>query len=87
MLRCSVASESATTWTIAHQAPLSMWILQAGILEWVAMSPSRGSSQPRDRTQVSGTAGGFFTTCIKCEKERDRNFLPLCRGGSELRRP
>ena len=29
------------------------WILQARILEWVAMPSSRGSSQPRDRTQVS----------------------------------
>ena len=28
-------------------------ILQAKILEWVAMSSSRGSSQPRDRTHVS----------------------------------
>ena len=28
-------------------------ILQARILEWVAVSSSRGSSQPRDRTQVS----------------------------------
>ena len=35
-------------------------ILQARILEWVAMPFSRGSSQPRDRTQVSRTAGGFF---------------------------
>ena len=32
-------------------------ILQARILEWVAMSFSRGSSQPRDRTQVSCIAG------------------------------
>ena len=30
--------------------------------EWVAFRFSRGSSQPRDRTQVSGTAGGFFTS-------------------------
>ena len=37
-------------------------ILQARILEWVAFSFSRGSSQPRDRTQVSHTAGGFFTS-------------------------
>ena len=37
-------------------------ILQAGILEWVAFSFSRGSSQPRDRTQVSRTAGEFFTS-------------------------
>ena len=37
-------------------------ILQARILEWVAVPFSRGSSQPRDRTQVSRIAGGFFTT-------------------------
>ena len=36
-------------------------ILQAGILEWIAFPVSRGSSQPRDRTQVSCIAGGFFT--------------------------
>ena len=34
----------------AHKAPLSMGILQARILEWVAMRSSKGSSQPRDRT-------------------------------------
>ena len=37
-------------------------ILQAGILEWVAFPFSRGSSQPRDRTQVSHVADGFFTS-------------------------
>ena len=36
-------------------------ILQARTLEWVAMPSSRGSSQPRDRTQVLGIAGGFIT--------------------------
>ena len=36
-------------------------ILQARILEWVAISFSRGSSQPRDRTQVSCIAGRHFT--------------------------
>ena len=35
-------------------------ILQARILEWVAISSSRGSSQLRDGTQVSHTAGRFF---------------------------
>ena len=35
-------------------------ILQARILEWVAISFSRGSSQPRDRTQVSHIAGRRF---------------------------
>ena len=43
----------ATLWTVAWQAPLSMGILQARILEWVAMPSSRGSSQPRDGTYVS----------------------------------
>ena len=38
-----------------------MRILQARILEWVAMPSSRGSSQPRNRTQVPRIAGGFFT--------------------------
>ena len=37
-------------------------ILQARILEWAAFPFSRGSSQPRDRTQVSHIAGGFFTS-------------------------
>ena len=37
-------------------------ILQARILEWVAFPFSRGSSQPRDRTQVSCIAGKFFTS-------------------------
>ena len=36
-------------------------ILHARILEWVAIPFSRGSSQPRDGTQVSHTAGRFFT--------------------------
>ena len=47
--------------TVACQVPLSMGILQARILEWVAIPSSRGSSQPRDQTQVSRIAGGFFT--------------------------
>ena len=37
------------------------WILQARILEWVAIPFSKRSSQPRDRTQVSCIAGRFFT--------------------------
>jgi len=44
----------------AHQAPVS-GILQARILEWVAISFSRGSSRPRDQNQVSCLAGRFFT--------------------------
>ena len=37
-------------------------ILQARLLEWVAFPFSRGSSQPRDRTQVSWIASGFSTS-------------------------
>ena len=47
--------------TVAHQASLSMEILQARTLEWVATPSSRGSSQPRDWIQVSCTAGEPFT--------------------------
>ena len=36
-------------------------ILQARILEWVAIPFSRGCCQPRDRTQVSYIAGRVFT--------------------------
>ena len=36
-------------------------ILQPRILEWVAVLFSRGSSQPRDRTQVSCIAHRFFS--------------------------
>ena len=42
-------------------------ILQATILEWVAFPFSRGSSQPRDQTQVSQIAGGFFTSWATTE--------------------
>ena len=35
--------------------------LQARVVDWVAMPSSRGSSQPREGTQVSCIAGGFFT--------------------------
>ena len=46
-------------------------IFQARILKWVAISFSRGSSQPRDQTQVSRTAGRRFTVWATRE-------APLC---------
>ena len=61
VLSHSVVSDSVTPWTVAHQAPLSMAILQAKILEWVSMPSSRWSSQPRDWTKVSRIAGKFLT--------------------------
>ena len=51
----------AISWTVARQAPLS---LGSPVLKWIAISSCRGSSQPRNRTQVSCTsciAGRFFT--------------------------
>ena len=50
---CSRVWLFVTLWAIACQAPLSMGILQARILEWVAMPSSRGPFQTRDRTCVS----------------------------------
>ena len=68
---------SVTLWTAAHQAPVSVGILQARILERFAMSSSRGSSPPRDRTHVSLTcptlAGKLFTTSATCETHRYYN--------------
>ena len=54
----------AALWTMAHPGSSVHGIFQARILEWVAISSSRGSSQPRDQTHVSFIsciAGGFFT--------------------------
>ena len=52
----SVMSVPATPLAIAHG------MLQARTPEWVAFPFSRGSSQPRARTQVSRLGGGFFTS-------------------------
>ena len=50
-----------TLWTVARLASLSMGILQARMLEWVAIPFSRGSSQFRDWTWVSSTEVRLFT--------------------------
>ena len=49
-----------TLWTSPPGSSVH-WILQARILEWVATPFSRGSSWPRDGTQVSWTEYRFFT--------------------------
>ena len=46
---------------LTYQAPLSMVFSRQEILEWVAISFSRGSSQPRDWTRVSCITGRHFT--------------------------
>ena len=48
--------------TLCDPMKIAHGILQARILEWVAVPSSRGSFQPRDQAQVSDIAGGFFTS-------------------------
>ena len=45
-------------------------ILQARILKWVDFPFPRGSSQPRDQTQVSHITGGFFTSWATREAQQ-----------------
>ena len=64
-----------TLWTAARHAPLSMGILQARIVEWVAISFSRRSSWPQDQTQVSCIEGRLFTLCAIKEAPSNQKFL------------
>ena len=53
-------------------------ILQARILEWVAMPSSKGSSQPRDQTHISRSSAlvdGFFTTGATWEAQTTDNVI------------
>ena len=52
-------------------------ILQDRILEWEAFPFSRGSSQPRDRTQVSHIAGGCFTSWATREAQECSSGWPI----------
>ena len=56
-------------------------ILQARILAWVAFPFSRGSSQPRDRTQISRIVGRFFTSCPTREAQEYWSGWPLPSAG------
>ena len=66
--------------TVAWQAPLFMVICQAGILEWVAIFYSRGSSQPwikRSSLESPALAGGFFYHCATREAWAGRGSIIL----------
>ena len=73
VLSCSVMSEHFLSCLVTLFDPMDYspsgfsvhGILQA-VLQWVVISFSRGSSQPRDRIWVSYTflAGGFFSLCV-----------------------
>ena len=78
MLSPSVVSESL--WPHGLQpakAPQSIGILQARILKWVAISSSRGSSQPKYLTQVSCITGGFFTIWAIREAQENWSGYPI----------
>ena len=69
-----VVSDSVSPWTVVCQAPLSTGILQARILEWIAISSSRESFWSRDWIQVSHIAGGFFTIWATREAKLNLHF-------------
>ena len=80
LFSCPVVSYSlATSWTVAHQALLSMGFPMARILEWVAISFSRGSSRPSDQTHVSCIGRRILyeppvkPICLQTPKEQSRN--------------
>ena len=58
---CSVVSDSCDPMDCSPPGSSVHGILQARILEWIAISFSRGSSRPGNRIQVSCIAGRFFT--------------------------
>ena len=68
-------------WTVAYQAPLSVEILQARILEWVAMPFCRGSSWFRDRTRISNISCNGHTCHLHLNQsswERERECECVC---------
>ena len=78
-MKCASVSHSVMSdslWSLVLYSPPGSsvpGILQARILEWVAIPSSRASSWPRDRTQVSCIAGWFFT--IWATRESLRNTM------------
>ena len=71
-------------WTVALPGSSVHGILQAKILEWVAMPSSRGSFQPRERTCTSYIADGFFIQWVTWEapimhwKKSEREVAQSC---------
>ena len=65
----SVVFDSATPGTVAPPGSSFNGILQARMLEWVAIPFARGSSESRDRTWVSGIADRFFTIWVTREAQ------------------
>ena len=86
VLSHSVMSDFVTPWTVAHQAPLSMGILQARTLEWVAMPSSRGSSQPGIKPRsLALQADSLPSQPLGKPKNTGEDSLPLLRESSRPR--
>ena len=68
---------SDSMWPMDCSPPSSFihGFLQSRILEWVAISFSRGSSWPRDQTQVSHIAGRHFNLCTTREALKYKNTV------------
>ena len=79
-LTCVLVVQSCLTLCNAMDCPPGSSLhgnLQARILEWVAISFSRGSSWPKDRTQVSCTAGRCLTVWAVREVQKSYRRLQL----------
>ena len=80
LLCCAVFSSSAVSNSLwpqrAYQASPSLGILQARMLDWVAIL-SRGSSQPRDWSQVSHIVGRLFAIWATREAQEYRSGWPI----------
>ena len=74
LLCCSMRSESESDSVVSHSLrPHSVHgILQARIVEWVSFPFSRGTSQPREWTQISHIAGRFFTNWAIGEAQHEK---------------
>ena len=66
----SLKSESESRSVLSDSLqPQGLGILQTRMLEWVAFPFSMGSSQPKNWTQVSCIAGGFFSSWATWEAQ------------------
>ena len=65
------------TWTVAHQAPLSMGFPRQEYWSGLPFPFSRGASRPRDQTRVSCIAGRFFYQLSYYENSPQTNQQPF----------
>ena len=80
-------SRSVMSDSLRRHGPYVHGIPQARILEWVTFLFSRGSSQPRDQTQISCIVGRFFTSLSHQGSPRILEWVayPFSSGSSQPR--